>query len=84
MTANGLARTTLDVMSLAHARNNLRHRVEDAFREMGVLLFVFAPIDHVIATETSRQRGILLMLSGLGVIFIGTALFAEYRRLRAD
>jgi hypothetical protein len=71
-------------MGLAHARNHLRQRLEDALREMGVLLFVFAPIDYILATDVSRQKGMLLILFGLGAFFLGGALIAEYRRLRAD
>jgi hypothetical protein len=74
----------LGAMSLDVAQRNLRHRVEEACREIGVLWLVFVPIDFVLGGDTPGRRTWLLIFLGVGAFLLGGALLTEYRRLRVD
>ena len=71
-------------MSVTDAKRNLRQRVEEASREIGILLLVFIPIDFVLSADTPARRAWLLIFLGLGALLLAAALVFEYRRLRAD
>jgi hypothetical protein len=71
-------------MSQADAERNLRHRIEEVFREIGVLALVFVPIDLVVAEDTPTRRTWLLSFLLVGVFLLVGALVTEYRRLRVD
>ena len=59
-----------------------RERLEEAAREVGVLLFAFAPLDAAL-NETREFRGrVMLLFLALGVAFFVGALVAEHRRKR--
>lgn len=68
-------------MSRADAKRTLRHRREEASREMAVLLLVFAPIDLVIAADTWSGRTWMLIFLALGLFLLGVSLASEFRRL---
>jgi hypothetical protein len=71
-------------MSHVDARRNLRHRIEEVCREIGVLVLVFVPIDFVVDEDFPRRRLWLLILFAIGVFLLVGAVIAEYRRLRVD
>jgi hypothetical protein len=71
-------------MSLDVAQRNLRHRLEEICREIGVLALVFVPIDVVLAGDTPGRRAWLLIFLSAGAFLLGGALLSEYRRLRVD
>jgi hypothetical protein len=71
-------------MAITEAKRSLRHRLEEVFREIGVLLLVFTPIDMILAADTPRRLQRLLILFGLDAFFLGGALIAEFRRLHGD
>lgn len=71
-------------MSHVDAERALRRRIEEVFREIGVLTLVFVPIDFVVAEDTPRRRAWLLFFLVVGVSLLVGALMAEYRRLRVD
>ena len=76
--------TTCNVsrMGIVEAKTSLRQRAEDVFREIGVLLLVFTPIDFVVALDSHRQQIWLLILFALGAFFLTMSLVAEFWRLR--
>ncbi len=72
------------LMGLAHARRNLTERVEDVGRETGALMMVFAPLDYFLASERVTTGRAVLILFGLGALFLCVALTSEFRRIRAN
>jgi hypothetical protein len=71
-------------MSRIEAKQQLRHRVEEVSREMGLLVLVFVPIDFVLAEDTPRHRAVLLIFVAIGLLLLVGSIVAEYRRLCAD
>jgi len=59
-------------------RKSVRERIEDAVREVGVLLMAFAPLDAVLAEPNARPRLLLFLL--LGVMLFLLAVMLEQRR----
>ena len=63
-------------------RHIIRERVEEALREIGVLLITLAPLDLVIVTPT--QRPALLIFFCFGVFLLAGAMVLERRRTDAN
>jgi hypothetical protein len=59
-----------------------RERIEEAAREIGVLLIAFAPLDAVLAEP--RRVPTLLFFVMLGVSLFAAALVMERRRAHAQ
>jgi hypothetical protein len=60
-----------------------RERLEEAAREIGVLLMAFAPLDVALTDRPSTRWTPLLLFFVTGVLFLGGALASERRRQRA-
>ena len=58
-----------------------RERIEEALREVGVLLMTFAPLDAAVSSDASRAE--LLIFFGFGLILFVLALTLEGSRHRA-
>ena len=58
-----------------------RERIEEAMREIGVLLMTFAPLDTAVSSDASRAE--LLIFFGSGLILFVLALTLEGKRHRA-
>jgi hypothetical protein len=52
-------------------------RVEEALREIGVLLIAFAPLDVALTSHTAANANYLLLFLGLGIYFFVGALILE-------
>ena len=63
------------------ANATVRERVEEAMREVGVLLVVLAPLDAIV-DSSGKNSMVLLLMTGLGVIFFVVAVSLERRRTR--
>ena len=57
----------------------IRRRLEDACREIGILLVAFAPLDLAFSDATQR-RGVAAFFAGVGVLAFCVAIVAEVRR----
>ncbi len=58
----------------------VRERIEDAMREVGVLLIAFAPLDVALSEGKGPRLGFLLLFLGLGTLLFVGALVLERRR----
>jgi peptidoglycan/LPS O-acetylase OafA/YrhL len=63
-----------------HLATTTRERVEEAAREIGVLLIAFAPLDVALNDARPFRWWILLLFLSLGLLFFVCALVAERRR----
>jgi|SRR5579859_1050045 len=63
-----------------HRVTTVAERIEDALREIGVLLIAFAPLDAVLAEPGRIAR--LLLFSCLGIFLFIAAVLLERRRAR--
>ena len=60
---------------------SVRERVEEALREIGVLLLAFGPLDSAVTVAQGGQRpGLILIFVGLGLCFFTGSLAMERRR----
>lgn len=60
----------------------VRERIEEALREIGVLLLAFAPVDATVNAPRGLGIGFLLLFGGLGLCLLTVALHLE--RLRRE
>ena len=60
----------------------VQERVEEAMREIGVLLTVLSPLD-VVVDSTRKSLYPLLSFTVFGIVFFGVAVAMERRRKRA-
>ena len=69
---NRLARTSLVgcVMPDGTARATVRERVQEALREIGVLLIALSPLDAVVASSRAALFPLLLLAIGGLILFI--------------
>lgn len=58
----------------------VRERIEEALREIGVLLLAFTPLDAAVNSAQGHGSGVLLYFFGLGLCLFGGALLLERRR----
>lgn len=59
---------------------SVRERLEEAMREIGVLLLAFTPLDATLNRAPGQPRGAILFFVALGLCFLGTAILMEHRR----
>ena len=69
-------------MAETSANGTVRERVEEAMREIGVLLVVLSPLDAIVSS-TRTTLAVLLLLGVLGLILFVWAVVLERRRKRA-
>ena len=67
-------------MVLPTNRPSTRERIEEIFREIGVLLVTFAPLDAAFAADLRRTVPTVLIIVAIGIVFIAGSLVSERRR----
>jgi membrane protein implicated in regulation of membrane protease activity len=65
----------------SRSTTTIRQRIEEAMREIGVLLIAFGPLDAAFSSEAPAPVWWLLFLF-LGLALFVTALLTEWRRTR--
>ncbi len=55
-------------------------RVEEAFREVGVLLIAFTPLDVALNRHSTGNLACLFLFLGLGIVLFDAALILERNR----
>ena len=55
-------------------------RVEEALREIGVLLLTFAPLDTAVSVAQGQKVGSILFFAVVGLCFFSVALLMERHR----
>jgi hypothetical protein len=67
------------MIALSSARATVRERVEEALREIGILLIALSPLDAIVDFSHSSLVPLLLMW-GIGLILFVWAISLENRR----
>jgi hypothetical protein len=69
-------------MSGKSAAPSVKERIEEILREIGVLLFAFAPLDAALGSDRPDRWTIVLLFVTLGLSLIVVSLLSEQRRRR--
>jgi hypothetical protein len=67
-------------LDMARGTQVLKMRVEEALREIGVLLITFAPLDAALVWDTPGHRTGPLIFLAIGVIVFAVSVYLESRR----
>ena len=63
---------------------SVRERLEEALREIGVLLLAFTPLDATLNRAPGQPRGAILYFVAIGLCLFGVAILMEHRRRKGS
>ena len=83
MPCRGYLRGIVDDMQVSSPPRPVLERIEEAMREIGVLMLAFAPLDAAFAVESRDVVAVALTLTCVGIVLFALALLMERRRWHA-